>query len=345
MDGNKYYKMIRACNASRIVLFSVTFFQEESLSMKMMILSVCFIASLFAQTDTQYVTLEGKTYAYTKPAFWDFITKAPQDFVSFGNQAFQRKNWNSLGWIAGSTALLLYYDQPIYDDISAYGRRIGIGNEDNTETWLSIDGFPIFRGPTDAGSAMYFIGDGWFHLGFSVGFWVVGEINDDNRALQTASQIARGMFTCGLSTQFLKHITGHETPNYASVRGGRWRWFPNQVDYHKAVPKYDAFPSGHVATASMTLTVIAENYPESKWIKPVGWSLIGLLSLQMINNGVHWASDYPLAIGMGYLFGKIAVESGRTLVTEDNEEKTASLRILPQMSGTGYYGLTLGYTF
>ena len=31
----------------------------------------------------------------------------------------------------------------------------------------------------------------------------------------------------------------------------------------------------------------------------------------MLNNGVHWASDYPLGIWLGYAFGKMAVRKGR----------------------------------
>lgn len=36
------------------------------------------------------------------------------------------------------------------------------------------------------------------------------------------SQIAEGMVTCGISTQFLKHITGRKTPIKATQSGGVW---------------------------------------------------------------------------------------------------------------------------
>ena len=41
---------------------------------------------------------------------------------------------------------------------------------------------------------------------------------------------------------------------------------------------------------------------------------MGLLGYSMLNNGVHWASDYPLGIALGYAFGKLAVRNGRTRV-------------------------------
>jgi len=52
--------------------------------------------------------------------------------------------------------------------------------------------------------------------------------------------------------------------------------------------------------------VIGENYPEIKWIKPLGYTLTGLLGISMVNTGIHWYSDYPLAIVLGYAFGMIA---------------------------------------
>jgi len=53
------------------------------------------------------------------------------------------------------------------------------------------------------------------------------------------------------------------------------------------------------------VTIIAENYPNNKLVKPVGYTILALAGFAMINNGVHWAGDYPLAIGLGWLTGKI----------------------------------------
>jgi hypothetical protein len=42
-----------------------------------------------------------------------------------------------------------------------------------------------------------------------------------------------------------------------------------------------------------TITVIASNYPEIKWIKPVGYTLMGAMAFEIMSSKVHWASDYP----------------------------------------------------
>jgi membrane-associated phospholipid phosphatase len=106
--------------------------------------------------------------------------------------------------------------------------------------------------------------------------------------------------------QVLKHITGRQSPFVSTKAKGRWDFFPNQIDYHKHVPSYDAYPSGHVTTTLATVIVIAENYPDIKWIRPLGYILTGLLAISMVNTGIHWYSDYPLALVLGYTFGMIA---------------------------------------
>jgi hypothetical protein len=54
-----------------------------------------------------------------------------------------------------------------------------------------------------------------------------------------------------------------------------------------------------------TVTVIKENYPEKKWIGLLGYSLIGRTGWAMVNTEVHWLSNYPLALAVGYLSGKL----------------------------------------
>ncbi|MEJ7683682.1 MAG: phosphatase PAP2 family protein [Segetibacter sp.] len=91
--------------------------------------------------------------------------------------------------------------------------------------------------------------------------------------------------------------------------------------YQSYTPNYDAFPSGHLATLMSSVTIFSENYPEKKWIKPVGYSLTGLVCYAMINNKVHWTSDYPLAIGMGYLCAKQVLKHNRKVVSATTNAK------------------------
>ncbi len=313
--------------------------------------------SLFAQkhedssllsdsTYQQYKIDENTVLLYKEPKSFEFITNVPGDYIDFYHRGFSWDLWPEYSIITGSTVLLWYYDQDLLDKSQELGRDLGLGNTDKTTAYISIGDLPIFRGPSDWGSAMYFIGDGWTHLGFSLGFYTYGLIDDDNRALQTASQIAQGMLTTGIATQVLKHITGRQSPYVSTEKRGKWDLFPDQIEYHKHVSSYDAFPSGHIATAMMTLTVIAENYPEYTYIRPVGYTLMTLLMYQMMNNGVHWASDYPLGIALGYLMGKIAVDNGRKIVKlNDVQDQTwfDKIQVTPSINLMG--GLSLNLTY
>jgi hypothetical protein len=208
---------------------------------------------------------------------------------------------------------------------------------------LKIGNTNLFRGPTDIGSTLYFIGDGWTQIAISSAFLVSGAINNDNRALQTGNQIIHGMLMETIPNQLIKRTTGRESPNRRTKERGAWRPFPSISEYNKDQSKYDAVPSGHIMTATMTMTVIDSNYPEyRKIIRPVGFTLITLLGLQMINNSVHWASDYPLGIGMGYVYGKVVSRQGRI------EDDKSSMRVFPYYTHSNdelELGLMISRTF
>jgi hypothetical protein len=53
---------------------------------------------------------------------------------------------------------------------------------------------------------------------------------------------------------------------------------------------------------------------------------------QMVNNGVHWVSDYPLGIAMGYVIGKIAAHLGENQSGNKDEKETA-WKMIPTFHG------------
>jgi len=217
----------------------------------------------------------------------------------------------AVGLIAGSSAALWYYDEELLAAGKSWGKAWHISSENHMRTIASVGSFPI-RVPSDTGTALYFIGDGWTHFSIAAAYLGYGATFRQERALHTGSQLVEAILTTGIAVQVLKHLTGRESPLVSTGKRGVWRMLPNQIEYHKHVSQYDAYPSGHLATAMATMTVMAGNYPEYAWgIYSVGYPLMTLLGLQMLNNGVHWASDYPLGLALGYVFGRIAVENGK----------------------------------
>ena len=280
-------------------------------------------------------------YEYSPPKGLTFLTSFPRDIQEYGKLTFRKEKINEWLVISALTGIMIVYDEPLIVEAQKIGTKFNLTNEDNTTEFFSIFDQPI-RFPTDLGSSLYFIGDGILHLGIASSFYTYGKFTDDNRAMQTGSQVAQAMASAGFLTQVVKHITGRVSP-FRSDDGhtDKWTPFPNQIEYHKHVSTYDAFPSGHMAVCMATVTVIAENYSEIKWIRPMGYSAMTLLGFQMMNNGVHWVSDHPLSIAMGYYLGKIAVENGRKKISDGDK---SNLSIKP-MINTNLTGITINYSF
>ena len=298
------------------------------------------VLSLNVFADEQVI--EG--YTYKKPSLLEPITAIPHNLSTLLSDSFSKDKLGAWGVIAASTTLFYIYDRKISNETKRFGRRLGIGNQDHTKDMVKLFGVSIFRGPTDLGSAMYFMGDGWVTLATTGAFLAVGNFTNDYRALQTSSQLFSGLLTTGIVTQILKRSTGRESPVAATSERGQWHPFPSWSRFQGHISAYDAFPSGHLATAIMGVTVISENYQEYTWIRPVGYSLASLLAFQMVNNDVHWISDYPLGIAIGYMIGKTVTKNGRTKVDNGTTESAANKTTYdfgPAIGNNGQPGLAM----
>ncbi len=184
------------------------------------------------------------------------------------------------------------------------------------------------------------VGDGRTQFGLAAVFGLYGTIASDNKALNTASQIVEAVLSSGAIVQIFKHITGRESPYLSTRQRGTWRWFPNQIQYHKHVPAYDAYPSGHICTSVAAFVVIADNYPEQKWLTPIFTLTTAAIGVGMVNKGIHWYSDYPLGIAVGYTFGKMITKK----YAADGNQNVTSNRIsfFPYMGEMGT-GISLTY--
>ncbi len=268
----------------------------------------------------EYTVAPGTTWHYDRPRVGQTLLNIPRHIAAYPRWAWQKEHRWGIAGVAASTALLIWLDEPIINAAQHFGRSVHLTAESHQKTLVSIPFRPgnstgaldmELNVPTTLNGAMYFLGDGWTHLTITTSFWAYGLIGRDNRAAQTAAQITSALAATGIVVQTLKRTTGRESPYTTTYPRGRWDFFPNQGEYTRHVPQHDAFPTGHLATAMATVTVIADNYAEYRFIRPVGYGLMGLLGYAMLNNGVHWASDYPLGLAIGYGMAKLAVKSGR----------------------------------
>ena len=287
-----------------------------------------------------FVTIFPAAFAQSEPRlnFLDVFTKVPQTSIYTFKTSFSKEAIPGWAVVIGSTAVLYYYDEKLFRGSEQVGRDLGIGNKDNTKPMISMNGQDLLRLPSDTGSALYFLGDGWMHLGIAGSIMGYGYAKDRSYEVNTGIILFHGILVSTIFNQTLKRSFGRESPNVKTQERGAWRPFPSFNEYNSKTAEHDAMPSGHVMTATLTFTILAERYPDQKVpIYSVGGVWISALMFQMMNNGVHWASDYPLGIAMGWVIGKASTK----IVAKENmtkEAKEVSWNFLP-LSRDGGMGM------
>jgi hypothetical protein len=280
-----------------------------------------------------YTNLNGEIYSYKKPRFFGMITNIPKNVYGTVNDFGYKENLIALGGATEMTVGIIPEDQHLLDQSRIFGERLGLKEEA-----LYNNFGPLNNIPPNITSAIYLIGNGTTPLLMSMGFATFGLIKNDYRSLNTATGLVESILVCGVFSQTIKRITGRQSPAPANKEGnpgGDWNPFPSFSAYGKNTPNYDAMPSGHMMTATAALNVILGNYPDKKWIKPVGYSLIGLLGFEMVQANVHWYSDYPIAMVMGYIIGKNIAKSK---ITKTNLKLEAPKKYTFNMNASSRYG-------
>ncbi len=257
--------------------------------------------------------------------WYTMFQRIPGDWVTFANRNFREEKIPMIAGITALTAFAVWTDHPVWEASDRWYK--------SSRTVKNLSDF------------FEYLGDGKPQFGLAAAFGAFGYFADDERALRTGSQLVQTILACGTVIQTLKHITGRESPFVSSRINGRWVFFPNQIDYHRKVPYYDAFPSGHIATATATLTVIMENYPEWKpWLKPLAYFLIAGIGVGLSNTGIHWWSDFPLGIALGYEFGMIASHPEGLPLSDSEKDNSPRVTFRPNISPIGQ-GVTLSLHF
>ena len=253
------------------------------------------------------------------PKWYNMITNLPHDMVKFYNKDIRLEKTPIYLGIAAITTGLILIDDKIWRASDKFYNQSQV-NKNVSDLFVDI-------------------GDGKVQFGLAGAFAIYGWISKDELALTTASQVVEAVLATGIVVQLIKHITGRQSPFVSTKPGGVWKFFPNQIDYHKHVPFYDAIPSGHLATSIAAFTVIAKN-SKANWIRPVTYTITAMLAISMVNQGIHWYSDYPLALALGYTFGMIAAHP-EGIPAEIAGKK---INVMPTLVDNGF-GISVGYSF
>jgi PAP2 superfamily len=273
------------------------------------IIPIIFPLLIFCQLtiiDKVSNALPGDTMAATsKQKPFRFITNVPDNLFQIAKSPFKKNNLKGLLITAGATALLLPFDQQVTNGVKNFSRQIHLDGETDFKVPVKIGQTKIIKIPQNLNTALYQLGEGGTSMLLAGGLFLYGKIKHNKTAIYTASDLTETFITMGIATQIIKRITGRQSPFMATKPGGEWNPLPSFKNYQSNTSNYDAFPSGHLATMMATVTTLTLNYPQKKWIKQVGYTIMALSSFAMINTDVHWIADYPLALALGYAAAKI----------------------------------------
>ena len=243
-----------------------------------------------------------QTSFYKTDSIFSFRSKKgyfPSLMHNFGEQAtaplrFKTKQWLITGSVVGITAGLIIIDNDI-DDWARFQKQ--------EHPWINK-------------SSPYITEFGGNYGIFSVGVFGLGSaVFKYKKGVQTSLLATQAMITSGVWVRLIKLLTGRERPSaayfYSKTEGGFWHGPFAQYDQDflpkKGVSSFDAFPSGHTATAFSIATVFALQYKDRPVIPIISYSAATLVGISRLTEHAHWASDVFLGAVFGYVCGKQVV--------------------------------------
>jgi membrane-associated phospholipid phosphatase len=137
----------------------------------------------------------------------------------------------------------------------------------------------------------------------------------NKKGVQTSLLATQAMITSGVWVNLIKILTGRERPmadyTFSKSEGGNWygpfAMYDQDLAIRKPVSAFDAFPSGHTATAFSIATVFASQYKDIKAIPVICYSAATLVGISRLIEHEHWTSDVFVGGLFGYVCGKQVV--------------------------------------
>jgi membrane-associated phospholipid phosphatase len=218
-----------------------------------------------------------------KEAGKDFLADAGQIWSSparIGNRAVF-----PLIALAAATTFLIAGDESIRDRVQSYTEK---------HSWVGDVG-PVITQLGGPGA--------WVVAGT---FFGAGLLFEDGRARDTGYMAVSAMLQCSLVTTFVKAMTGRQRPSFADGED-HWSGPVGIIKLNTGGGQYDAFPSGHTATAFALATVVSLQYRHRPWVPVVAYALAAGVGFSRMTLDKHWASDVLVGAVFGHLVGRLVV--------------------------------------
>ncbi|HRY84471.1 MAG TPA: phosphatase PAP2 family protein [Candidatus Cloacimonadota bacterium] len=200
---------------------------------------------------------------------------------------WQARDWLKAGGVVLITGSLYLLDEEIRDLVQRNRTEFGDG---------VADGFRRF-------------GESWTVPALA-GTALLGYLGDSEKLFDTGMLGLKSVILARSVTGGLKLLSQRNRP---------FRELGNQFwDEGKLSGDRDSFPSGHTTMVWAIAPVLAEQFSELKWVKPVLYSCATLTSLSRINDDKHWASDVFFGFVVGYVTAELTLaDSPRFFVAPD----------------------------
>jgi len=155
------------------------------------------------------------------------------------------------------------------------------------------------------------MGDGKFSLVMFGGFFLHYCLFDDQKSLYTAKIGIESFLVSGIAVQFFKQVFGRERPSHATKSGGKFNGpFSFFAKKSNDIASFDAFPSGHTATAFAWASTLAELYPDGA-MPYISYGTATVIALSRITERTHWLSDCFVGAIMGIVSTKFVLYLNR----------------------------------
>ena len=160
------------------------------------------------------------------------------------------------------------------------------------------------------------LGDGRTSLAIFGGFLAYSYLGHDRSALQAGKIGLESFLLSGITAQILKHTFGRERPSVATVQGGRWNGAFVLLNHGSGkqggYTHFDAFPSGHTATAFAAAATLSEVYGDTPWVSYASYSVASAVAVSRVMEQTHWLSDCFVGGMIGYFSTQLVVHLNRT---------------------------------
>ena len=240
-----------------------------------------------------------KTRSYYKEIFSDlkYITTSPH--------RWDRTDWMTAGLVMGGTGFFIGLDEEIKNFF------------EDTRSSTTDDLANIFEP----------FGNGIITIPTLAAFYLFGHFDENYKAKRTALIATESFLITGLYTTILKVTLGRHRPSTGS----------SSTTFDGFTTDHKSFPSGHTSTAFAIATVVANEYEETPYIKPISYGIATLTGLSRINDEKHWASDVFFGAALGYFTSK-------TILHLHDNRQGQHFTIYPQVDNNGG-GLVLSKRF